>query len=114
MINVIKDDINIIFKKYDYPELFLTIGIDSGENAIVQYGYEKDSPIDIIGYSMNIVASKITSLSDANKISIGENVFKDLDPKTQGQFHEVFIPNSSWKYVNYGTDRPYKVDLLHN
>jgi class 3 adenylate cyclase len=66
MINAIKDEINVIFKRYGYPELFAKIGIDVGENAIVQYGYEQLSPIDILGYSMN-VAAKITSLTGANK-----------------------------------------------
>ena len=37
MINAIKDEINVIFKRYGYPELFAKIGIDVGENAIVQY-----------------------------------------------------------------------------
>ena len=68
-------------KKYGYPELFAKIGIDAGENAIVQCGYDQHSPIDILGYSMNI-ASKITSLTGANKMSIGENVYKSLDRQT--------------------------------
>jgi len=108
MINVIKNDINTIFKKYDYPELSIKIGIDLGENAIVQYGYEEGSPIDILGYSMN-VASKITSLTSANKISIGENVYKSLNPVAQREFHEVLTNVDRWKYVNYGTDKTYKV-----
>ena len=57
MINAIKDEINVIFKRYGYPELFAKIGIDAGENAIVQYGYEQLSPIDILGYSMNVAAN---------------------------------------------------------
>jgi hypothetical protein len=52
MINAIEDEINAIFKRYGYPELFAKIGIDAGENAIT---------LDILGYSMNI-AAKITSL----------------------------------------------------
>ena len=72
MINAVKEEINeILHKIYKYPELFTKIGIDAGENAIVQFGYEQLSPIDILGYSMNI-ASKITSLTAANKVSIGE------------------------------------------
>ena len=86
MINVIKDDINIIFKKYDYPELFLTIGIDSGENAIVQYGYEKDSPIDIIGYSMNIVASKILLYRMQTKYLLANMYTKIWILKHKGNF----------------------------
>jgi adenylate cyclase len=111
MINVIRKTNMIFNKKFGYPELFTKIGIDAGENAIVQYGYDQDSPIDILGYSMNI-ASKITSLTGANKISIGENVYKSLDPNTQSQFREMLLPDNRWKYINYGTDKPYKVYTL--
>ena len=112
MINVIRETNSIFNKKFGYPELFTKIGIDAGENAIVQYGYDQESPIDILGYSMNI-ASKITSLTGANKISIGENVYKSLDHKTQREFHELSMPDNRWKYINYGTDRPYKVYTLN-
>ena len=112
MINVIRETNGTLNKKFGYPELFTKIGIDAGENAIVQYGYDQDSPIDILGYSMNI-ASKITSLTGANKISIGESVYKSLDHKTQREFHELSMPDNRWKYINYGTDRPYKVYTLN-
>ena len=111
MINVIRETNGMLNKKFGYPELFTKIGIDAGENAIVQYGYDQDSPIDILGYSMNI-ASKITSLTGANKVSIGENVYKSLDPNTQSQFREILLPDNRWKYINYGTDRSYKVYTL--
>jgi class 3 adenylate cyclase len=111
IINVIRETNGIFNKKFGYPELFTKIGIDAGENAIVQYGYDQRSPIDILGYSMNI-ASKITSLTGANKVSIGENVYKSLDPNTQSQFREILLPDNRWKYINYGTDKPYKVYTL--
>jgi adenylate cyclase len=113
MINAVKEEINVILHKiYKYPELFAKIGIDAGENAIVQYGYEQLSPIDILGYSMNI-AAKITSLTGANKISIGENVYRSLDHKVQREFHELSTSDNRWKYINYGTDEPYKVYTLN-
>ena len=37
MINVIRETNGILNKKFGYPELFTKIGIDAGENAIVQY-----------------------------------------------------------------------------
>jgi adenylate cyclase len=112
MINIIRETNGIFNKKFGYPELFAKIGIDAGENAIVQYGYEQQSPIDILGYSMNI-AAKITSLTGANKISIGHNVYKSLDRKTQREFHELSMSDNRWKYINYGTDKPYKVYMLN-
>jgi adenylate cyclase len=112
MINIIRETNGIFNKKFGYPELFAKIGIDAGENAIVQYGYEQLSPIDILGYNMNI-AAKITSLTGANKISIGHNVYKSLDRKTQREFHELSMSDNRWKYINYGTDKPYKVYMLN-
>ena len=41
MITVIKNGINPILKQYDYPDLGVKIGIDEGENVIVQYGNDK-------------------------------------------------------------------------
>ena len=114
IINAVKEEINeILHKIYRYPELFPKIGIDAGENAIVQFGYEQLSPIDILGYSMN-VASKITSLTGANKVSIGENVYNSLDRKLQREFQELSISEGRWKYINYGTDKPYKVYTLNS
>ncbi len=114
MINAVKEEINeILHKIYRYPELFPKIGIDAGENAIVQFGYEQLSPIDILGYSMN-VASKITSLTGANKVSVGENVYNSLDRKLQREFQELSISEGRWKYINYGTDKPYKVYTLNS
>jgi class 3 adenylate cyclase len=112
MINSIQEEVNsFLHKIYKYPELSVKIGIDAGENAIVQFGYDQRSPIDILGYGMN-VASKIMSITSANKISIGENVYKSLDPNLQDEFHELIISNQ-WKYVNYGTDKPYKIYTLN-
>jgi adenylate cyclase len=59
---------------------------------------------------MNI-ATKITSLTGANKVSIGDNIYKSLDRKVQ--FHELSISDDRWKYINYGTDKPYKVYMLN-
>jgi len=77
MIDVMTSGINPVLNKYDYPDLYVKIGIDSGENVVVQYAYDKSSQIDLLGYTMNI-AAKITSLTSPNKISIGEKVYKFL------------------------------------
>ena len=64
MIDVIENGINPIFEKDrdNYPKLAVKIGMDEGENLAIQYGYDKSSPIDLIGYPMN-VAAKMTSLT---------------------------------------------------
>ena len=107
MINVIKNGINPILTKHDYPELLVKIGIDEGEDVVVQYGYDKSSLIDILGYSMN-VAAKITSLTAANKISVGNVVYKLLHPTIQSKF-ELLSIDQGWKYVDRETGELYKV-----
>jgi class 3 adenylate cyclase len=111
IINVIKYGINPVLNRMAYPELSLKIGMDEGENIIVQYGYDLNSPIDIIGYSMNITA-KITSLTRANKISVGEDVFRLLHPKIQSTFKELQITENQWKYIDRQTRNPYHVYSL--
>jgi len=59
MIDVMTSRINPVLNKYDYPDLYVKIGIDSGENVVVQYVYDESSQIDLLGYTMNI-AAKIT------------------------------------------------------
>ena len=109
IIGVINTEINIILhEKYGYPELYVKIGIDEGENVVIQYGYERNSLIDILGYNMN-VAAKITSLTTANSISIGENVYRLLDHRQQLEFHELKISINNWKYINRDTKEPYKI-----
>ena len=108
MVNVLTEGINPILSKLDFPEPSVKIGIDEGEIVIVQYGYDQSSPIDILGYGMN-VAAKITSLTDPNKVSVGENVFKLLHPNLQSEIHELTPSEAEWKYINLETGKPYKV-----
>lgn len=111
MITVVKNGINPILNQYDYPELAVKIGIDVGENVVVQYGHEKSSPIDILGYCMNI-AAKITSLTGPNRISVGEDVYSLLHPSEKQKFAEMKLSAEEWKYRNRQTDQLYKVYTL--
>ena len=87
MINPIKEEVNsfLCIKYTSIQRLSVKIGIDAGENAIVQFGYDQRSPIDILGYGMN-VASKIMSITSPNKVSICENIYKSLDPGFRTNF----------------------------
>jgi class 3 adenylate cyclase len=97
MITVIKNGINPILSQYDYPDLGVKIGIDEGENVIVQYGNDRSSLIDILGYSMSITA-KITALTNPNRITIGKDVFNILHP----ELRKGANPNLTlgWKYAD--------------
>jgi hypothetical protein len=61
---------------------------------------------------MNI-AAKITSLTDSNKVSVGENVYKLLDPGIQAEFHELAYGTDEWKYINPDTGKLYKAYTLN-
>ncbi|MGC2427728.1 MAG: adenylate/guanylate cyclase domain-containing protein, partial [Nitrososphaeraceae archaeon] len=111
MITVIKNGINPILNKYDYPELGVKIGIDEGENVIVQYGHDKSSLIDILGYGMSITA-KITSLTNPDKITIGNDVYDILHPEIKSKFTEIKHNVDNWKYADRRTGRLYKLYTL--
>jgi class 3 adenylate cyclase len=104
MINVLTNGLNPILSKDNLPQLRIKIGITEGETVVVQYGYDKSSQLDLLGYSLN-VAAKITFL--------GENVFKLLHPELQSKFHELAnLTLSGWRYINHQTGEIYKVYAL--
>ena len=43
MIRVMQDGINPILNDNDYPEMGVRLGIDVGENVVVQYGWSPNS-----------------------------------------------------------------------
>ena len=108
IINVLINGIDPILKNYECPELFVKVGAEEGQNVVVQYAYDRSSQIDLLGYTMN-VSAKITSLTGANKVSIGENVYSLLHPGMQADFHELEYTKEEWKYINPDTGKLYKV-----
>lgn len=112
MLSVIRNGLNPILNQYDYPELSAKIGIDEGENAVVQYNTDKNSPLDILGYCMN-VSAKMTSLTEPNKITIGDDVFNVLHPELKEKFVKVSYSEKEWKYVNKRTGQLYKIHTLN-
>ena len=113
MISVIKNGINPILNQHDYPELCVKIGIDEGENVIVQYGHDKSSLIDILGYSMSITA-KLTALTNPDKITIDEDVYDTLHPEIKSKFTEINYDIEKWKYIDKHTGKIYKLYTLRD
>jgi adenylate cyclase len=111
IITVIKNGINPILNQYDYPELSVKIGIDEGENVIVQYGHDRSSLIDILGYCMS-VSAKITSLTDPDKITVGEDVYNVLHPQMKKKFRELIYNRQDWRYTNRHTGRLYELYVM--
>lgn len=61
---------------------------------------------------MNI-AAKITALTNKNKISIGEDIYKLLHPTIQSEFRELILHTNEWKYTNRTTNETYKIYTIH-
>lgn len=108
MTSVLINDINPVFHRHGYPDLKIKIGMAEGQNVVIQYGRDKSSQIDLIGYVMN-VTSKIASLSLPNRISVGGTFYTLLHPKSQSDFEIVPLENLDWKYIDKHTGKPYKV-----
>jgi len=116
MIKVIREGLNPILNQYDYPELNVRIGVDLGENAVVQYGWEthtvdgkvalKRPQLDILGYTMSI-ATKMTALAKPDQIIIGQLVYDVLDDKQKSTFKLLPISPLIWNYSSSNTGNIY-------
>src|ERR687889_2655315 len=104
MIKVMRQGINPILNQYDYPEMSVRVGIDVGENVIVQFGWDtlnyvsdskdknienqtliKKPHLDILGYTISI-ATKMTALAQPDQIVIGQSVYDSLDDSQKSNF----------------------------
>jgi class 3 adenylate cyclase len=111
MLTIIKNGLNPILNQYDYPDLSAKIGIDEGENIIVQYGNDEKSPLDILSYCMS-VSAKMTSLTKSNNITIGNDVYVRLHPELRQKFDRVNYSAREWNYVSKRTGELYKLYTL--
>lgn len=118
MIKVICLGINPILNQYDYPELSVRIGIDVGENAVVQFGWDthtldgkvvlKDPHFDILGYTISL-AAKMTAFAKPDQIVIGQLVFDLLDDKQKYTFRPLKISPEVWDYFSNNTGGIYRL-----
>jgi adenylate cyclase len=113
MIKIMQQGINPILNEYDYPEMGVRVGIDVGENAVVQYGWashtytiEEDNKqiikkphLDVLGYTISI-ASKMTGFAKPDQIVIGQSVYDILDNVQKSNFKELPVNTDDWIYVN--------------
>jgi class 3 adenylate cyclase len=112
MIKVICHGINPILNQYDYPELKVRIGIDVGENAVVQFGWDthtldgkailRDPHFDILGYTISIGA-KMTAFAKPDQIVIGQLVYQILEDKQKSMFRLLPISPQIWNYLSDNT-----------
>jgi len=108
MIKIVRAGINPILNQYDYPEINVRVGIDLGENVVVQYGWDThrvdDKKLqiphyDILGYTINI-ATKMTTLARPDQIVIGQMVYDVLDDRQKSTFHPLVISPEVWSYMS--------------
>jgi adenylate cyclase len=124
MLQVAHEGINPILNQYDCPVMNVRIGIDTGENAIIQSGWDihpnitnvekignnnniskKEQPLikkpvyDILGYSTSI-AVKMTALANPNHMVIGQLVYDVLDDNQKSLFQQLTMSPEIWSYVN--------------
>jgi adenylate cyclase len=119
--------INPILKQYGCPEMNLRIGVDIGENAIIQSGWDihpnirnrhknskntiitncnkkqqhllvKKPVYDVLSYTLSI-AVKMTALASPNHLVIGDPVYTRLDYKQRSGFQRVHVSPDLWDYV---------------
>ncbi len=121
MVKVIRYGINPILSQYDYPEIHARIGVDVGENVVVQYGWEtniikykteniitKKPIIDILGYTISI-AVKMTSLAEPDQVAIGQFVYESMDKNQKDRFNELPIHTEVWNYISSTSGRIYRI-----
>ena len=109
MIKIIEEGINPILNQYDYPDLFVKIGVDFGTNMIIRYGSDAEkSHVDILGPTMNI-AAKIQGNAKPQEILIGEDVYTRIHPSVQKEFFKKVWGDVEWKYHNRETGELYPV-----
>src|SRR5918998_4176506 len=128
MLRIASEVINPILNRYDCPEINLRIGVDIGENAIIQSGWDihpnirnrrkniknviiinnshkkqqyilvKKPVYDLLSYTLSI-AVKMTALAHPNHIVIGDPMYNLLDDKQRSVFQPINISPDIWDYV---------------
>jgi adenylate cyclase len=108
-------------------EMNIRIGIDVGENAVIQSGWDihpdltnaeenginnsmnkrgqplvKKPVYDVLGYNTNL-AVKMTALANPNHMVIGQLVYDTLDDNQKSIFQKLVISPEIWNYVNNNT-----------
>ena len=60
------------------------------------------------------ITSKLTSLTNPDKITIGKDVYDILHPEIKIKFTEVKYNIEDWKYTDRQTGKLYKLYTLQN
>lgn len=107
MITILQQGINPILNQYDYPELKVKIGIDSGVHSVIQYGVGEKSHVDILGYGISM-ASKIAAVAKPDQIVTSESIYQGMHPSARTRFSEMKL-DSSWTFTDERTGEIYRL-----
>jgi adenylate cyclase len=129
MLQITREAINPILNQYSCPEMNLRIGIDIGENAIIQSGWDfrpnirkrrknnKNKNNITINHNKKqqhhivkkpvydvlsytiSIAVKMTALAQPNHLVIGDPMYNLLDDKQRSAFQRVNMSPDIWSYV---------------
>ena len=118
MLKVMQQGINPILNQYDYPELSVRVGVDVGDNVVVQYGWDTTAlddgrvarrpHLDILGYTISVTA-KMTTLAEPGQIMIGQFVYEALCEEQQASYKPMTISPEIWGYVSDHTGKIYQL-----
>jgi adenylate cyclase len=133
MLRIAREAVNPILNQYDCPEINLRIGLDIGENAIIQSGWDihpnipsrrknnkniiitnhnkkqqqhllvKKPVYDVLSYTLSI-AVKMTALANHNHLVIGDPMYNRLDDKQRSAFRGLQLSPDIWDYVCRNSD----------
>ena len=128
MLKVAHGGINPILNEYDCPGMNVRIGIDIGENAVIQSGWDIHSPkdyeyessnknngeyqdrllikkpvYDVLGYTTSL-AVKMTAFANPNHMVIGQQIYDALDESQKSEFQLIDINPEIWSYVSKYTE----------
>ena len=135
MIRMAREVINPILNQYGCPEMNLRIGIDIGENAIIQSGWDIHPNIRnrrknnnkniIINHNKKqqqqhllvkkpvydilsytiSIAVKMTALARPNHLAIGDPMYTVLNYKQRAAFQPLNLSPDIWSYVCRNSER---------
>ena len=91
-------------RSWNKRRLHIRIGINSGENAVIELGTR--SLIDILGYPMNETA-KILPLAPPDHILIGTTTYNGLDAQMRNKLKKLGLKGHD--YIDYRTGDSYVI-----
>lgn len=111
ILSIISECIDPILASHSLPQITVKAGLEIGTSSVIIYGKKIDSaPIDLIGPSISM-ASKITSVAQANQILVGKSIYEILahDLSSRNRLTKIKLPRDKWNYIDQSSGNIYEV-----